>query len=146
MTASSKEIAGLMGEHEAIRAHMKFLINSLTSMAAPSSQVKDLLWSYRLGLYDFRDGIRLHIDLDERIFKALAGSASVAATMQEHENIRKQVDEAIHLADSAVNDKLVQEELKQHALKIREAFNRICALIEAHTATEDRLLKTVQKD
>jgi hypothetical protein len=146
MATSKKEIAGLMGEHQAIRAHMKFLINSLTSMAAPSSQIKDLLWSYRLGLYDFRDGIRLHIDLDERIFNALADSTSVAATMKEHEEIQKQVDEAIHLADSSVNDKLVQAELKQYASQIREAFDRICALIEAHTATEDRLLKTVPKD
>jgi hypothetical protein len=146
MATNKKEIAGLMGEHQAIRAHMKFLINSLTSMAAPSSQIKDLLWSYRMGLYDFRDGIRLHIDLDERIFKALPGSTSVAATMKEHQEIQKQVDEAIHLADSSVNDKLAQAELKQYASQIREAFDRICALIEAHTATEDRLLKTVPKD
>ena len=145
MAADKKEIAGLMGEHGAIRAHMKFLIDSLNSLAAPSSQVKDRIWSYRLGLYDFRDGIRLHIDLDERIFKALSGSASVAETMKEHGEIQKQVDEAIRLADHAVNNKLGQEALNQQASKIKEVFNRICELIEAHTAREDRLLKLVQK-
>jgi hypothetical protein len=135
-----------MGEHQAIRAHMKFLINSLSGMTAPSSQIKDLLWSYRLGLYDFRDGIQLHIDLDERIFKAISGGPSAAETMKEHEEIQKQVDDAIHLADNAVNSKLVQEELNHHALIIREAFNKICTLIEAHTAAEDRLLKMVSKE
>ncbi len=144
--ATENEMTGLMGEHEAIRAHMKFLINSLSSLAVQSIQVKDQIRSYRWGLYDFRDGIRRHIELDERIFETLPGNTSVEETMREHEEIQKQADDVIRLADDAVESKLGREELNQRALDIREAFNRICELIEAHTAKEDRLLKLVQKD
>jgi len=146
VTATENEMTGLMQEHEAIRAHMRFLTESLSNLATPSIQVKDRIRSYRWGLYDFRDGIRRHIELDERIFETLLGSTAVEETLREHEEIQKQVAGAILLADNAVENELGQEELYQHILNIREAFKRICELIEAHTVKEDRLLKLVQKD
>ena len=144
--ATENEMTGLMREHEAIRAHMKFLINSLSSLAVQSAQAKDQIRRYRWGLYDFRDGIRRHVELDERIFEKLPGNTSVEETMKEHEEIQKQADDVIRLADDAAESELGREKLNQRALNIREAFNRICELIEAHTAKEDRLLKLVQKD
>ena len=146
MAANENEMTGLMREHEAVRAHMKFLTDSLSSLTTQSTQVKDRIRSYRWGLHDLRDGIRRHIELDERIFKTLPGNTSVEEAMREHEEIRKQVDDATRLADNAVENELCQEELNQRALNIREAFNRMRKLIEAHTAKEDRLLKLAQKD
>jgi hypothetical protein len=153
VAATENEMTNLMQEHEAIRAHMKFLSNSLSNLAEqssggmePAAQVKDRIWNYRWGLYDFRDGIRRHIELDERIFETLSGSSSMGKMMREHEIIRKQVDDALHLTDDAVENEVSPKELNKYALDIREAFNKICALIEKHTASEDRLLKLVQKD
>ena len=100
---------------------------------------------YRWALYDLRDGIRRHIELDNRIFETLLGSTSMEDLAEEHEEIQKQMDGAVWLVDSAVADELVQEELHQCASNIREAVNGICGLIEAHTAKEDRLLRLMQK-
>lgn len=144
MTATENEMRGLVREHEAIRAQMNFLSNSLSSLIAQSIQVRDRIWRYRWGLYDFRDGIRRHIELDERIF-ILLGNAISKETISEHEEIRKRMDEATQLTDNAIENELGREELNQYALNIREAFNRIYELIEAHAAKEDRLLKQVQK-
>ncbi len=145
MAASKDEMKGVMGEHEAIRAHMDFLIKSLSGLAKPSTPVKDHMRNYRLGLYDFRDGLRRHIEMDERIFQKLLGSVLLAETLREHEEIRKQADDIIRLADSAIESKLDREVQKQ-VLSVREAFNRISELIKTHTAKEDELLKLVQKD
>jgi hypothetical protein len=153
MAATKKEITDLMQEHVAIRAHMKFLINSLSSLAtqssqgtAQSTQLKDQITLYRWPLYDFREAIRRHIDLDERIFETLLGSTLVEDIMGEHETIQKQVDNAIWLAENAVYNKLRLEELDKCASDIREAVNRICELIGTHIGKEDRLLKQAQKD
>ena len=136
----------LMREHKAIRMQMKFLANSLSSLAMQSVQVKDRIWRYGQGLLDFQEMVRRHIKLDERIFKTVVDSTSIEDMIREHEEIKKRVNSAIQLADNAVENKLSQEELNQCALNIIESINRICELIEAHTAKEDRLLKPVQKD
>lgn len=125
---------------------MKFLADSLNSLATQSIQAKDRIRGYRWALYDLRDGIRRHIELDKCIFETLLGSTSMEDLTEEHKEIQKQMDGAVWLVDSAVADELVQEELNQCASNIREAVNGICGLIQAHTAKEDRLLKLVQKD
>ncbi len=151
MPVTSKT-SDLTSEHKAIREHMKFLTNSLSSLATKSSQrtsqstqLKDQITLYRWSLYDFREAIRRHIDLDERIFEMLLSSTSVKDIMGEHETIQKQVDNAISLAENAVYNKSHREELNKCASDIKEAVNRICESIETHTAKEDRLLKQVPK-
>ncbi|MFC1962851.1 hypothetical protein ACFLWB_02510 [Chloroflexota bacterium] len=153
MTATGNEMKDLMGEHEVIRAHMKFITKSFESVATKSDQViaqsiqlNDLKMLYLWPLYDFREAIQRHIVLDERIFNTLSDSTSIEDTMIEHEEIRKLADNAIQLAENAVYNEFSQEELNQSALNIRETFKRICKLIEAHTTAEDRLLKLAQED
>ena len=105
MAATRKEITDLMWQHKAIREHMKFLTNSLSSLTtqprtAQSIQLKDQITLYRWRLYDFREGVRRHIDLDERIFETLLGT-SVEDIIGEHETIQKQIDNGItRLAES----------------------------------------------
>ncbi len=153
MAATKKEIADLLRQHEAIRAHMKFLTKSLSDLAiesgrgtAQSSRLKDQITLYRWSLYDFREAIQRHIELDNRILEITPGNASMAEIISEHDNIQKQMDDAIELAENAVYNKLEREEINQCALKIRETVNRICELIKAHTAKEDRLSNPLQQD
>ncbi len=151
MAATKQEIAELMWQHKAIGKHMEFLTKSLSGLAtqssrgtAQSAQLKDQITLYRWSLYDFREAIRRHIDLDESILEALPGT-SVEATMGEHETIQKQLDNVIRLAENAVYNKLRRDELNKCALDIRDAVNGICRAIGAHMAKEDRLLTLVQK-
>lgn len=149
MTTIKKELSELMWQHKAIIDHIKFLTDSLSDLATPSSQLKKqtTFYSslYRWSLYDFRETIRRHIELDERIFKMLPGSAPIKFSRSEHDKIQKQVDSAIWLAENAVYNKLSREELNKCTSDTIEASDRICASITEHVAKEDKILEFLQK-
>jgi starch phosphorylase len=135
----------LTWEHETIRKHIKFLTEKLSGFAAEPAQLKDQITLYRWSLYDFREAIRRHIEVDERLFENLMESTPVEDLIEEHETIRKQLDKAISLAENAVYNKLSQEELNKCASGIRQTVSTICESIGVHTAKEDRILKQVRK-
>jgi len=145
MGVTGGEIRELLGEHEGIRAHMRFLIRSRENLATRDVQAKERIWAYRCGLYDFKDAIQFHIEVDERIFKALPGDASLKDPTEEHQEIQKVINELIELADSAVIDRLGEEKLDQYTEKIRLAFNKIHDLIEAHITIENAILEEALK-
>ncbi len=145
MGVTGGEIKELMGEHDGIRAHMKFLVKSRENMATQDVQVKERIWSYRCGLYDFRDAIRYHLETDERLYKSLLGDVSFMDPMEEHEEIQRVINDFIELVDSAVIDRLGQEELNQYTQKIGVAFNKIHELIEAHIIKENIILEQALK-
>jgi len=145
MTTSYNEIKNLIQQHQAIQAHMKFLINSLSTISTQSNQevsysmpLKDRIALYRWSLYDFREAIQLQIELDDRIF---LGSSSTEEILREHQRIREQIDITIRLAENAVYHNISQEELNIYSLNIIEAVNKICESIGQHISKEDNLLK-----
>lgn len=145
MGVTGGEIRKLIGEHEGIRAHMKFLVKSRGNLATQDVQVKERLWSYRCGLYDFRDAIQYHLELDECIFKSLPGDVSFKDPTEEHGEIQKVIKDLIELAESATIDRLGPEELKQFVQKIGAAFNKIHELIEVHITKENGILEEALK-
>jgi hypothetical protein len=146
MGITGGEIKELMGEHEGIRAHMRFLVKSRENLVTQDIQVKERIWSYRCGLYDFRDAVQYHLEVDERIFKSLPGNVSLMDPTEEHEEMQRVINDFIKLADSAVIDRLGQEELNQYTQKIGVAFNKIHELIEVHIAKENAILKEALKN
>ncbi|OGO42589.1 MAG: hypothetical protein A2137_02770 [Chloroflexi bacterium RBG_16_58_8] len=145
MDATRDDLEELIGEHEAIMAYMRFLAKSLDGLAAQSICPKERVWSYCWGLNDFRDAIKRHLEVDERILKALPGDASEEDPLQEHREIQELVDDMIKVADISIVDKLRTEDLNQYAVKIGVAFNRIFKLIEMHIARENVILAHVKK-
>ena len=145
MRATRKEMKELMGEHEAIMAYMGFLARSLDSLATQPVPLKERIWSYCWGLSDFRDAIRYHIEVDERIFKALPDNTRSEDPMEEHRDIQNLVDDMVQVADLTMVNKLGREELVQYTSKIGIAFNKIRKLIELHIAKENTILERVQK-
>lgn len=148
MTGKEKEITSLFGQHDAIRAQMKFLTNSLQELAAPPNpktgarvQTKEWLQSYCFALRDLRDGIYDHIELDERIFKALSPEVKNKSLSIEHKNIKLQIDQAVQLVEDTMNTVITAEELQQRALEITSLVEKIRKLIQTHTTKEDKLLK-----
>ena len=140
--------AGLIQEHEAIRAQMGLLLASLadsaqqwTSEKAQATLLKDQIRGYRWAMHDLQDGIRRHIELDEHIIKMLPLSSAAESLLDEHEEIWREVDCAVRLADDAVENELNQEELGEHRFALSEAVSRIRVLIESHTAKEDTLFR-----
>jgi hypothetical protein len=145
MDTSDSEIQNLVQQHQAIQAHMKFLVNSLSTISTQPGQevsysipLKDRIALYRWSLYDFSEAIQRQIELDERIF---LGSGATEGILNEHQGIREQIKITIRLAENAVYNKTSQEELIIYSANIIEAVNRICESIEKHMAKEDELVK-----
>ena len=142
---STDETRGLLGEHEIIRAHVNFLTNSLRNLDTRSGQVKERMRNYRSGLYDLRDGVKRHIELDERILRVLPDSLPIKETFKEHQEIQKLLDDAIQLADRAAEGEHTPEELSRYASQINEAFSLTRRIIEEHISREDEILKLIQR-
>jgi hypothetical protein len=145
--AVNREMSRLLEDHQAIRAHMKFLADSLNKLAAQPVHVRERIWCYRQGLYDFRDAIAMHVELDEHIFSELRDRNSEVKTEKEHREIRALLEQAVQLASSAIEDERLQEELGSNAQRLQRAFERVYRMIEEHIAREDRMLplETVKK-
>jgi hypothetical protein len=145
MKATKEEMKELIGEHEAILAYMQSLTKSAEDLAARPAQSKERIWNYRCRLYDFKDAIWYHLEIDERIFKSLLGDTYLEDPIEEHHEIQQLVNEMILLADNAVVEALGQEELNQYCAGLGNAFKKICKLIELHIAKENAILERVQQ-
>jgi hypothetical protein len=145
MGTMTKEMKELMGEHEAIMAYMQSLTKSAANLAAQPAHAKEQISNYRYRLYDFKDAIWYHLEIDERIFKSLLGEIYLEDPIEEHQEIQRLVNDMILLADNAVIEKLGQEELNPYCASLGNAFSKICKLIELHIAKENAILERVQK-
>jgi len=79
-------------------------------------------------------------------FTTIPGNHIMEHITKEHEEIRKQIENAILLVNTAVENDAEQGKLEQHALNIRDKVDSLCDLIKAHTVKEDELLKRMQQE
>jgi hypothetical protein len=149
MTNSNNEIRNLVQHHQSTQAHIKFLIHAVGRLdpqlyreMADSNSLKNRIALYRWSLYDFKEAMQRHDELDKRIFE---GRRSLEGILKEHQGILEQISSAIALAESSVNDTLIREELNVFLVKTTLAVNKICETIELHMAREDELLRQHQK-
>jgi hemerythrin-like domain-containing protein len=150
MVATKKEIWELLRQHEAIRAHMGFLTRALKKLTAQShrgtaTELKDRITLYRWSLYDFREAIRRHIEMDDRIFAMLLSDGMSAEMDRGHAEISRQIDDVIGLAENAVYHELNRQELNRSAAAIKKAVAVLCDKCQAHIAREDSILEPALK-
>lgn len=151
MPDTKKEIGDLLRQHEAIRAHMKFLTRSLKKLTAQShrgtaAELKERIMLYRWSLYDFREAIRRHIEMDDRIFAMLISSDASVELDLGHKEIRSLIDDVIKLAEDAVYNSLGRRDLNQSAAQIKENIRVLCDTCQRHIAREDEILKPALQD
>jgi hypothetical protein len=145
MKTTREALRELIGEHEAIMAYMQSLMKSAENLAVSPANAKDRIWNYRCRLYDFKDAIWYHLEIDERIFKSLLGDAFLEDPIEEHQEIQRLVNDMILLADNAVIENLGQKELNLYCDSLANAFKKICQLIELHISKENTILERVQQ-
>ncbi|HTY81590.1 MAG TPA: hypothetical protein VMB24_02300 [Dehalococcoidales bacterium] len=144
MIAASKEMKQLVGEHEALMAYMKTLTRSAENLVGPSG-AKERLWNYRYCLHDFQDAIAYHLDIDDRVFRAILGSNYLEDSAEEHREIRQLLNDTVIMADCAVIDTLGQDEMTAFCDRLGQAFKKIVKLLEVHIARENAILERVQQ-
>jgi hypothetical protein len=140
----TNESSKLNQQHQAVQAHMKFLIKAVGRLYPQANQempestsLKNRIALYRWSLYDFKEAIQRHIELDERIFLG----RSTEGILIEHEGILGLISDAIVLAENAVNNKTSREELNVYTIKIIDAVSKICEALELHMTKEDELVR-----
>jgi hypothetical protein len=138
------ESSKLIQQHQAVQAHMKFLIKAVGRLypqpnqeMPESTSLKNRIALYRWSLYDFKEAILRQIEMDERMFLG----RSTEGILIEHEGILQLINDAIVLAENAVNNKTSREELNVYTIKIIEAVNKICETLELHMTKEDELVR-----
>lgn len=149
MASGRKEKIDLVGQHDAIRAQMEFLVESLKGLDVPPEsgqqglqQIKKTIQGYSYTLRDLRTGVINHIELDEGIFKSILSGSVEKQLMNEHKKIMQQIDLAIQLVDQAIEKQTATKLLSQQASEISKVIDTIQKLIRSHTAEEDKLLKS----
>ncbi len=142
---SREAMQELVGEHEAITAYMQSLTRSAASLNAQPGKAKERIWNYRQRLYDFKDAIWFHLEIDERIFKMLLGNDYAEDPIEEHQEIQRLVNDMIMAAENAVIEKLSQGELNLYCASLGNAFGKLCRLLELHIAKENAILERVQQ-
>jgi hypothetical protein len=149
MITSNIEIENLIQRHQAILAHMNFLIKALSTLSVQPSQsttystsLRDRIACYRWSLYDFKEAIQRQSELDECI---LPRNDQPKEILKEYQEIREQIDTAIELIEDAANNKVGQEELIIISRKVNEAVNIICKTLKHYIDEEDNYLKQQQK-
>ena len=145
MSTMSKAMKELVGEQEAIRVYMEKLMKSAESLAAQPGSAKERLANYRYALYDFKDAMTYHLEVDDKVFRSLFGDSYDEDPIEERREIQRLVNDLISMADSPVIEKLGNEALGQYCAGLEKAFKKICRLIELHIARENAILERVQE-
>jgi hypothetical protein len=143
MGTMSKELKELIGEHEAIIAYMQFLEKSAARLSAPPAPAKERVWNYCCNLYDFRDAIWNHLEIDEKVLRAILGNNYGQDDINEHLDIKNLTEELLLLADNTVIYRLEQAQLNEYCARLGSAFDKICKLVELHIAKENAILERV---
>jgi hypothetical protein len=142
---TSREVAQeLIGEHKAILAYMGSLVKSGKNLASQPAKDKERIWNYCCRLYDFKDAIWSHLEIDERLYKSLSGDVYFDNPVREHQEIQRLVNEMITQVENTAIDKLDPAALDRHCESIGNAFDKTCKLIELHIAKENAILERVQ--
>jgi hypothetical protein len=142
MTNSSTKTNNLIQRYQSIKAHMKFLINSVGRLdlqscrgMADSMLLKNRIALYRWSLKDFKEAVQRHDELYKRIFP---DRLSTEENLKEYRGILEQINSAIVLAENANNNNPMREELNVYLVKINMAVNKICESISLRIAMEDK--------
>jgi hypothetical protein len=143
-----KRLTELLGEHEALQAHLNFLTGALGKLEIqPNENVKQTaqrIWCFRCGLYDLKEGMSSHMEVDELVFRSLTGDVPLEEMQVEHREIIKRLNLTIEWADRAIEKADVPGELNRCAASIKQEFSRTRELIDGHEEKENKLLQALQ--
>jgi hypothetical protein len=132
-------------QHQAIHAHMKYLINAIGRLdinscrrIADSKSLKNRVTLYRWSLLDFKEAIQRDTELHKRFF---LDNLLLTDMLRKNQEILERINDAIVLAENAFSGKILREELNVILIKINLAVNAICESIKLNMTGEEELVQ-----
>jgi hypothetical protein len=148
MTAVATKNSVQTRQHQAIHAHLKFLVSALGKLdlqscqprIADSKSLKNRIALYRWSLNDFKKAIQCDIELHDLVFP---GNPLLKSILREYRQILEQINHALTSAENASNNKILREELNVILVKINLTVNAICETIKLNLIKEDAFAKSL---
>ena len=133
-------------QHQAVHAHLKFLINAVGKLDLQSSpihiaepkQLKNHIALYRWALNDFKKAIHRDIELNKRSLPQGPLSKDILNASKE---ILRRFDDVIKLTEKAMDRVKIREELNVILVKINLVVNSICDAITLNMGKEEVLAR-----
>ena len=133
-------INSMIGEHKAIRGHLKLLQNSLSTLKNVRTQgqqqsLTEKLRELQLVMCYLEEGLRNHYTHEEKVMAPLLGNPLLEAFQIEHRKVEERFDKAKSLFAN-LSKKSVKELPGTHS-EIKRVIREICELVEDHSLKED---------
>ena len=133
-------------QHQAVHAHMRFLISAVGKLdlqtclprIVESNSLRNRILLYCRSLSGLREAIQRDTELDKLVF---SGNPSLRRILAENQEILAQINKLIKLAETASKNNILREELNVILVKINLAVNTICETVKLHMIKEDVLAK-----
>lgn len=152
-------ILKIAAEHRGIRGHVKLAGDTVADPEAKSA-CEQLRIEWIPGqlsiLSERRDkleqvinrlekGLNAHFAFEEGVMPEIVGDVFTDALKLDHNDIRKEINEAKSLVSKAGLEGLSREDLLDREAEIQEIINGLCNLIEEHAEREETILEMVQR-
>ena len=146
-------------EHHNIKGHLKLVGDSVSDLEALLSLQKarpDWILSSQQELAEkknnmlqtlssLEEGLKNHFASEEKFLPPLFGELLMKALVLEHKRIKRQLEEAKSLVNKTKLEGLSQKELLAKKSQIQQQLESILQLVEEHAATEETILKMLEK-
>jgi len=145
--------------HQAIMGYVKLVGDSISDQEALSALEKirpdwipgrpDILAEKQkklkqvMGFVD--EGLKNHFAYEEEVLPPLLGKLFMGALILEHQEIRKEIDEAKQIVADIKLEGLSRDELMSTESRIQQVINSICNLFEEHATKEEIILGMLQR-
>ena len=151
-------IKRIIDEHKAIGGHIKLVGESVADEEALATLERaraDWVPGRPGGVSEKRNklqqamsfldaGLKKHFAFEEKVLPPLLGDLLMRGLLLQHQEIRKEIDEAKSIVTDVQLEGLNREELLAGEARTQQRIGVMCQLIEEHAAKEEVILEMVQ--
>ena len=153
------KIRHILDEHQTIKRHVKLVGDTVADQEALNT-LERLRFDWVPGqlvilaerqknleqaMSFLDDGLRNHFAYEEQVLPPLLGELFMRALILDHQQIKKEINEAKEVSADKKLGGLSREELLSKELHIQQVAHRLSRLVEAHATREETILEMVQR-
>lgn len=132
-------------EHEAVRAAVRQLDERYSKRSGEATLSKDAIRNIRWQLFYLLEGVTGHFTRDETVVFPQVKAATKKALENEHDGIQKQAESGLALITRMAEAPGTPEDMARDAAGLGRMIHGLRELIEAHTVSEDAIMRDAIK-